>query len=106
MRQQQPKSDPWFAWTLVAVAALLLSNGLWFYNWRERGQIHAQAVRVMSTRAEPEAQVVYEYRERAAVEAPAAAGRVLSEDEECRGGVVIRRRGNSIESTGERCHGP
>jgi len=100
------RNSPWFAWTLIAVAALLLSNAVWFYNWRERDVIHAEAIRGANAR-QPESRVVYEYRDShgRSIDPPRQAGtrmqdpgsqsqprrsRPLEAGEECRGSAEIR----------------
>lgn len=96
------RHDPWFAWAMLLIGALALSNAAWFYNWRERTVAHAdELAAARSSRATAE-RVVYEYRQ--ARPAPTTTPtRHLETNEECRGGIVIRRSGNAIESTGEHC---
>lgn len=115
---QKPQSDRWFAWALVAVAALVITNAGWFYRWKIREVEHVERVNALvasQPRAEP--RVVYEYREPTAAREPtsgAAAGspqsarpvaptRDAAAGEECVGGVIFRRTEDGIESSGERC---
>ncbi|TWT23700.1 hypothetical protein FQY83_03525 [Luteimonas marina] len=108
----KPKSDPWFAWTMVALATLVFTNAGWLYRWKVRAVEHAEALAAAkASRPSPE-RVIYEYRgepgssvARVAAQDPRTpvGTRNLVQGEECRGGVIIRRTEAGLESTGERC---
>lgn len=97
--------DSWYAWALVALAALVLTNAGWFYRWKVRQAEHVEQVNaliVRQTASEP--RVVYEYRQAPAPPSPAPAqSRKLGPSEACFGGVIVRRGPDGVESTGERC---
>lgn len=107
---KKSRSDNWYAWTLVAIAALVFTNAGWYYRWKVRQAEHIEALNArIAAQPKPEPRVVYEYRQ--APERPASPqshrshvspSRDLAAGEECRGGVIVRRSGNAIESTGER----
>jgi len=111
MRTKPPK-DNWYAWALVAVAALVFTNAGWFYRWKVREVEHVEAVNaVVAAQPAKEPRVVYEYRQ---ADPPAATQpsparslhgqpRALAPGEACFGGVIVRRDADRIESTGERC---
>ena len=108
---KKSRSDNWYAWTLVAIAALVFTNAGWYYRWKIRQAEHVEAMNALiAARPKPEPKVVYEYRQASESAAPrrpnrsqASRAHELAEGEECRGGVIVRRNGDAIESSGERC---
>ncbi|MGY0504248.1 hypothetical protein [Luteimonas sp. e5] len=106
--------DKWLAAVLALVAVVILSNSLWFYNWRVRAVAHHEEVEALRRehareRADMVASidVMPQLRSgprQAPVSANARRGmRQPIAGEECRGGVIFRRNGNMLESSGERC---
>ena len=108
---RQPKSDHWYAWALVAFAALLFTNAGWYYRWKVRAAEHVEAINsLIESRPKQEPRVVYEYRQGAPAypqrqrqHRQPQVTRDLMQGEECRGGVIIQRTQTGLESTGERC---
>ena len=108
---KKSRSDNWYAWALVAIAALVFTNAGWYYRWKVRQAEHVEALNVLITaQPRPEPRVIYEYRQapqrssaRQSDRSEALPTRDLVGSEECRRGVIVRRSGNAIESTGERC---
>lgn len=92
--------------TFALIGLVCLSNALWFYNWRVRAVQHYEQIEALKAKrgylgpAEASVQVgrikIDEWR--------STTGRSLGPGEECRGGVIVRRVGGSLESTGEPCN--
>lgn len=107
--QRKPKSDPWYGWALVALAALVFTNAAWFYNWQVRAADHAQQLSTARTATPPPERVIYEYRRPQQAEPRATQARhqqptrTLVAGEECFRGTIFRRSAAGIESTGEGC---
>ena len=91
--------------TFALIGLLCLSNALWFYNWRVRAVQHYEQIEALKAKRsylgplEPSVQVG---RIRIS-ESRSTTDRPLGRGEECRGGVIVRRNGTSLESTGEPC---
>ena len=102
---RRTKDDNWYAWTLVALAALVLTNAGWFYRWKVREAEHVEQLNALIASQPPhEPRVIYEYRQPPPRPAAAAAPeRSLAPGESCFGGVIVRRGPAGVESTGERC---
>ncbi len=103
-RRHRRQRDRWLALALTLSGIAFLSNAIWFYNWRVRAVAHhaeleqARRVEYVEVEARPESRptpAVYQVR--------AGAGRKPQGDERCVGGVIVRRSGNGLESSGERC---
>lgn len=97
----------WPAIALVATAALVFTNAGWCYRWQVRAADHVEQINALVSAAPQEPRIVYEYRgaanaTRAAVPRPVREAET-SLGEECRGGVIVRRTADGLESSGERC---
>lgn len=88
--------------TFALAGAVCLSNALWFYNWRVRAVQHHEALEA-AKKARPPRQVVYVMHPDAAAIPTAPARRPMANNEQCRGGILFRRDGDTLESTGEPC---
>ncbi len=94
---------------MLLVGALVITNAVWFYKWRVRAVDHAEALAAATASSIPQERVVYEYRSELAPERveqirqrqPVQA--TLAPNEECRGGVVIKRTSQGLKSSGKRC---
>lgn len=95
--------DRWMALSFALIGALCLSNALWFYNWRVRAVDHHEEIEATKRQAKADAADLepITYITAPVVEQPAPAR--LQDNERCRGGIVFRRNGDTLESTGERC---
>ncbi len=111
-RRHRRQRDRWLALSLALLGITILSNALWFYNWRVRETTHhrqlAQAEHITPADSTPVACLM-----------PAASGQPATtmpvpisppdtfqqpqENERCVGGIIVRRNGNTLESTGQRC---
>ncbi len=89
---KESRSDHWYAWMLVAIAALVFTNAAWYYRWKLRQVEHVEAINALiAARPKPEPRVVYEYRRTPLNPAPrgpdpsqASLARDLVVGEECR----------------------
>lgn len=93
------KENPILALAYVLFGALCLSNALWFYNWRVRAVEYHDALETAKRSRKivtEQIYIPYQPPEKAGLDTTTADG-------ECRAGILFRRSGQMIESTGERC---
>lgn len=104
--RRRPQS--WPAIALVATAALVFTNAGWYYRWQVRAADHVEQINALVAAASgAESRIVYEYRQPAGATRAATSRPVREAEtaigETCRGGVIVRRTAEGLESSGERC---